>query len=178
MIWAYVLENMDLEVNRSNQNLFLLINELQMPDDNKHFDTNLDRPELKNLLEVIQPGDRLAIRSVLDLADSLSDLISVFQKLTEKQITLCSCEEDYLCGEDYLETLTDFTGLYVEFEKKKQRHSYIKAVEDGTVGRPQKTKEIEQAVSMYQSGKYKVNQIESLTGVSKSTLYRYLKNEK
>ena len=177
MIWAYVLENMGLEDNRNNQNLFLLINDLEIPDDNRYFDCNLDRPELKNLLEVLQPGDRLAIRSVMDLADSLSDLIGVLQKLSDKQVTLCSCLEPYLCGEDYLETLTGFAQLYVSFEKKKQQQSYKKAVEDGTVGRPTKAKEVEQALSMYQSGKYKVNQIESITGVSKSTLYRYLKNE-
>lgn len=177
MVWAYVLENMGLEDNRNNQNLFLLINDLEIPDDNRYFDCNLDRPELFKLLEVLQHGDRLAIRSVLDLADTLSDLIRVLQKLTNKQITLCSCEEDYLCGEDYLDTLNGFVKLYVSFEKKKQQQSYKKAVEEGTVGRPAKTREIEQAISMYQSGKYKVNQIESITGVSKSTLYRYLKNE-
>lgn len=177
MIWAYVLENVSLEGNRSNQNLFLLINDLQIPDDNRYFDTNLDRPELESLLQALQSEDRLAIRSVLDLADTLSDLISVFQKLTGKQITLCSCEEDYLCGTDYLDTLTDFTQLYVDFEKKKQEQSYKKALDNGSVGRPAKTKEIEQAISMYQSGKYKVNQIESITGISKSTLYRYLRNK-
>lgn len=177
MIWAYVLENMDLEDKRSNQDLFLLIKDLEIKDDNLYFDKNLERLELLKLIEVLQSEDRLAIRSVMDLADSLSDLICVFQKLTEKQITLCSCEEDYLCGEDYLDTLNGFVKLYVDFEKKKQQQSYKKAVEDGTVGRPAKTREIEQAISMYQSGKYKVTQIEAVTGISKSTLYRYLKNE-
>lgn len=177
MILAYVLENMGLEDIRSNQNSFLLIKDLEIPEDNLYFDKDLHRPELKNLIEVLQPGDRLAIRSVMDLSDTLSDLISVLQKLRDKSIILCSCLEPYLCGEDYLETLTDFTQLYVDFEKKKQKQSYQKAVEDGTVGRPAKTREIEQAISMYQSGKYKVTQIEAVTGISKSTLYRYLKNE-
>lgn len=177
MVWAYVLENMGLEDFRSNQNLFLLINDLQIPDENRYFDCSLDRTELFTLLEVLQHGDRLAIRSVLDLADTLSGLISVFQKLTDKQVTLCSCLEPYLCGDDYLETLNGFARLYIDFEKKKQQQSYKKALESGSVGRPTKAKEVEQALNMYKSGKYKVNQIESITGVSKSTLYRYLKNE-
>ncbi len=178
MIWAYVLENMDLEDNRSNQNLFLLISDLQIPEDNQYFDKDLHRTELYKLIEVLQSGDRLAIRSVMDLADTLSDLISVFQKLRNKSIILCSCLEPYLCGDDYLDTLNGFVKLYVDFEKKKQQQSYQKALDSGSVGRPAKTKEIEQAISMYQSGKYKVNQIEAVTGISKSTLYRYLKNEK
>lgn len=177
MIWAYVLENMCLEDVRSNQNLFLLIKDLEIPEDNQYFDRDLHGPELKNLLEVLQHGDRLAIRSVLDLADTLSGLISVFQKLTKKQITLCSCEESYLCGDDYLDTLNGFARLYIDFEKKKQQQSYQKALESGSVGRPAKTREVEQALTMYQSGKYKIGQIEAITGISKSTLYRYLKNE-
>lgn len=178
MIWAYVLENMGLEDFRNNQSIFILINDLGIPADAQLFDKDLHRPELKNLLEVLQSGDRLAIRSVLDLADSLSDLISVLQKLSDKHITLCSCEEPYLCGDDYLDTLNGFARLYIDFEKKKQQQSYQKALDSGSVGRPVKAKEVEQAISMYQSGKYKVQQIEAITGVSKSTLYRYLKNEK
>ncbi|MEA4989062.1 MAG: helix-turn-helix domain-containing protein [Anaerovorax sp.] len=177
MILAYVLENMGPTDFRNNQNVFLLIKDLEISENNQYFDSNLERLELFKLIEVLQAKDRLVIRSVMDLADSLSDLIGVFQKLTEKQITLCSCEEDYLCGDDYLDTLNGFAQLYVDFEKKKQQQSYQKALDSGSVGRPAKAKEVEQALDMYQSGKYKVNQIESITGVSKSTLYRYLKNE-
>lgn len=177
MIWAYVLENMGPTDFRNNQNVFLLIKDLEISENNQYFDSNLERLELFKLIEVLQSEDRLAIRSVLDLADTLSGLISVFQKLTDKQVTLCSCLEPYLCGDDYLETLNGFARLYIDFEKKKQQQSYKKALESGSVGRPAKAKEVEQALNMYQSGKYKVNQIESITGVSKSTLYRYLKNE-
>lgn len=180
MLWAYVLENISNEDVRNNQPLFLLIKDLEIEDDNIFIDSDTDksRPEFEKLLEVMKAEDRLAIRSVQDLADTLSDLIGVFQKLIDIGITLCSCEEPFLSGDDYLDTLDGFVKLYVDFEKKKQRQGYRQAVNEGTVGRPQKTKEIEQAISMYQSGKYKVNQIEAVTGVSKSTLYRYLKNEK
>lgn len=179
MLWAYVLENIDNVEFRDNKPLFLLIKDLEIVDEQIFIDkdTENQRPELDKLIAIMQTEDRLAIRSVLDLADNLSDLIGVFQKLTNKQIMLCSCEENYLCGDDYLDTLNGFVKLYVDFEKKKQQQSYQKALENGSVGRPAKTKEVEQAISMYQSGKYKVNQIESITGVSKSTLYRYLKNE-
>ncbi len=179
MLWAYVLENVENKDFRNNQPLFLLIKDLEIEDDRIFIDNDADksRPELKKLLEVLQSGDRLAIRSVQDLSDNLADLISVFQKFTDIGIALCSCEEPFLSGDDYLDTLNGFVKLYVDFEKKKQRQAYRQAVNEGTVGRPAKTKEIEQAISMYNSGNYKVSQIEAVTGISKSTLYRYLKNE-
>ena len=40
-----------------------------------------------------------------------------------------------------------------------------------------KTDDVEKAIKLYQSKIYTVSQIERLTGVSKSTLYRYLKEE-
>lgn len=179
MLWAYVLENVENEDFRNNQPLFLLIKDLEVEDDNVFIDSDTDksRPELEKLLEVMTVGDRLAIRSVQDLADTLSDLISVFQKLTDIGIVICSCEEPFLSGDDYLDRLDGFVKLYVDFEKKKQRQGYRQAVNEGIVGRPAKTKEIEQAISMYNSGNYKVSQIEAITGISKSTLYRYLRNE-
>lgn len=179
MLWVYVLENVDNVEFRDNKALFLLIKDLEVLEEQIFIDkdTENQRQELSRLLESLQLEDRLAIRSVLDLADNLSALIGVFQKLTNKQITLCSCLEPYLCGTDYLDTLNNFTKLYVAFEKKKQVQGYKQALNEGTVGRPAKSREVKKALSMYQSGKYKVNQIEAVTGVSKSTLYRYLKNK-
>lgn len=175
MIWAYILENQGVEDLRSNQSVFLLINELGISDDYIVFDDNTTRPELNGLLSELNAGDRLIVRSIEDMADTVEGITDILQLLTDKQITLCSCEEDFLCGEDYLCTLTGCVRLLSAFQKKKQRSAYDKAYSAGKVGRPQKTQEIEIALTMYQSGKFKVAQITAVTGVSKSTLYRYLK---
>ena len=175
MIWAYVLENQGVEDLRSNQPVFLLINELGIADDYIVFDDNTARPELDRLLSELSVGDRLIVRSVEDMADTMENLTDILQTLTDKQVTLCSCEEDFLCGQDYLCTLTGCIRLLSVFQKKKQRSAYDKAYTAGKVGRPPKTQEIEMAVTMYQSGKFKIAQITAVTGVSKSTIYRYLK---
>ena len=44
VIWAYVLENQGVEDLRSNQPVFLLINELGIADDYIVFDDNTARP--------------------------------------------------------------------------------------------------------------------------------------
>ncbi len=179
VLWAYVLENVESKDFRDNKPLFLLIRDLEITENNLFIDrdTDIKKPELKRLLDIVSLGDRLAIRSIEDLADSLSDLIDVFQIFTDKQIILFSCEEPVFSGTDYLESLTGFVKLYLSLEKRKRQKFYQQAVEEGRVGRPAKTKEIEQAISLYNTGNYKVNQIEAITGISKSTLYRYLKKE-
>lgn len=180
MLYIYVLENKECVDFRDNSPLFLLIKDFQVEDDFIYIDSDTDmvRPELSKLIDIMQPEDKLAVRSVMDMANSLSGLLNIFEKLSNKKITLFSCVEPFLCGTDYLDTLNDFTRLYVSFEKKKQVSGYRQAVNAGAVGRPIKSKEVEKALSMYNSGKYKISQIEAMTGISKTTLYRWLKNEK
>lgn len=174
MIWAYVLENQGVQDLRSNQPVFLLINELGISDDYIVFDDDTTRPELNGLLSELNAGDRLIVRSVEDMADTMTELQTVFQLLTDKRVTLCSCVEDFLCGEDYLSALTGCMALLTAFRRKKQKLAYDKAHSAGKVGRPEKTIAIEQAVAMRQTGLFSISQISAVTGVSKSTLYRHI----
>lgn len=179
MVWAYVMENGDGVEKHDNTPVFQLIQKMGLTDDQLVFDQDNNRGEFCKLLESLQMGDKLIIRSVADLADDLMDLICVFQKLTDKEISLCSCEEPFLSGEDYLGSITEFTCLYVLFQKKKQQAGYRKACAEGRVGRPAtKSKDIEQAIELYKSDACTISQITALTGVSKTTLYRVLKEQK
>lgn len=179
MVWAYVMENGNGVEKHDNTPVFQLIQKMELPDDQLVFDQDNNRTEFCKLLESLQTGDKLIIRSVADLADDLMDLICVFQKLTDKEISLCSCEEPFLSGEDYLGSITEFTRLYVLFQKKKQQAGYRKACAEGRVGRPPtKSKDIEQAIELYKSDACTISQITALTGVSKTTLYRVLKEQK
>ena len=179
MVWAYVMENGNDTEKHDNTQVFQLIQKMGLTDDQLVFDQTEARTEFCKLLESLQTGDKLIIRSVADLADDLMDLICVFQKLTDKEVSLCSCEEPFLSGEDYLGSITEFTRLYVLFQKKKQVAGYKKACAEGRVGRPPtKSKEIEQAIELYKSDACTISQITALTGVSKTTLYRVLKEQK
>lgn len=174
-MWVYILENKTQTQFRSNQTVFRLINEFEI--DEEHIfidgDDSFERPELDELIDKISGGERLIVRSVTDFADSLVELTDVFQKLSDKGIILFSCEEPFFCGEDYLENLSGYIRFYLTYQKKKQQQAYYKAVSAGKVGRPSKDKAIGQALELYQSG-LKIAQIETLTGISKSTLYRHL----
>ena len=178
MVWAYVMENGFGAEEHSNQTVFEMVQKIGVADEQIVFEQTEDRPELCKLLERLHDEDILIVRSVADLADDVINLIRVFQTLAEKQVSLCDCEESFLSGKDYLDVVTKFTQLYVLFQKKKQVAGYKKACEEGRVGRPTiKQKEIEQAMSLYWNSDYTIRQIAVLTGVSKSTLYRALKEQ-
>ena len=172
LLWGYVLENSNSEEMRDNQSLFQLIQQLEIADDNLYFDMNgTEQTELNKLLKDIQPENRLVIRSVEDLADSMDELVKIFKVLSDKKISLCSCEEPFLSGEDYTENLNSYLKLHKCFIEKKKQKAYQKAVTEGRVGRPVKESDIKKAIELYKSEKLTVEQITAVTGISKTTLY-------
>lgn len=178
MLWGYILENSHSEDKRNNQPLFQLIQQLEVADDNLYFDMNgTEQTELQKLLKDIQIEDRLVIRSVEDLADSMDDLIKTLKLLADKKISLCSCEEPFLSGEDYTDNLNSYLKLHKSFIEKKKQKAYQKAVTEGRVGRPVKENDIKKAIDLYKSEKLTVEQITAVTGISRTTLYRYINKE-
>ena len=178
MLWGYILENSHSEDKRNNQPLFQLIQQLEIADDNLYFDmSGKEQTELQKLLKDIQPENRLVIRSVEDLADSMDELIKILKLLSDKEISLCSCEEPFLSGEDYADNLNSYLKLHKSFIDKKKQKAYQKAVAEGRVGRPVKESDIKKAIDLYKSNNFTVEQIKAVTGISKTTLYRYINKE-
>lgn len=178
MYYAYVLENMGKDDLRDNSSLFTLINDFDLGDEQVCFDVDYKRVQLMSFLEKLKSGDKLLIRSVEDLCDTLENLTSIFKCLSDREVILYSCKEPFLCGEEYLENLESSMKMILYFTKRKKEIGYQIAVLEGKVGRPAKKEEILKAVEMYKSGKFKVSQIEVITGISKSSLYRYLQDSK
>ena len=175
MLLSYVLENTNKEEIRDNTPLFQLIHEMEIDENYIFIDSEgQNRNELEEMLSYIEKQDIIVIRSVLDLADTLEELKEILRQFTEKQISLCSCIEPYLSGEDFFETFNSFITIYKVFIDRKKKSGYQKAVAEGRVGRPVKAKDLEKAISLYEEGRLDINQVVALTGVSKSTIYRYL----
>ena len=179
MLYVYFLDIQPWEKERTNQKLFQLIQDFDIPEERIYVDdTGNDRTELDKLLDALEKEDMLIIRSVTDLTDDINGLlVELFPLLTEKGVELFSCEESFLCGYEYQNTLVGVIELLRYFRSLKKADNYQRALEAGKVGRPSKTDDVEKAIKLYQSKIYTVSQIERLTGVSKSTLYRYLKEE-
>ncbi|TKI26546.1 recombinase family protein, partial [Bacillus cereus] len=76
---------------------------------------------------------------------------------------------------DIVKHLVDFQSDVISEKTKK---GLYEAKQKGvTTGRPRKPDEnVKRAIVMYQSGNYSLAEIREETGISKSTLYRYLEN--
>lgn len=176
MNWAYVLEVQGKE-ERDNTPIFQKIIELDLDGEFIAFDMENGRPqvELEKLITKMQPHDTLYIRSVVDLGDSMETALNALSALSERQVTLYSCVEPYLDKLGYLETVQGIMQVLEDFKKKKQKRAYYKAVEGGRVGRPSTFRGKEEVVKLYQQGHLDIKGLMILTGLSKSTIYRYLK---
>lgn len=177
--FAYVLE-VGTE-DRSNTPIFQKIMELDLKDNEVFFDMEGDpQTQLDCLLTQIGPNDNLFIRSLLDLSDTAYGMIDILSVLTHKGVALHSCVEPYLPEHGYLEVVQGIMQIIKDYNQKKQKAAYGKAVEKGKVGRPAKlgAEDKEKVVHLYQEEKASIKDIQAITGLSKSTIKRYLRRSK
>lgn len=174
--YAYFIENTDSDNFRDNSKVFKLIQDLNIQEEDVFIDTGLDKNELEKLIDVINRGDRLIISTVKDLADDAKQLSDILQVLQDRKVVLCSCSENFLNGNDYHMSLRGFVDLHKYYLKKKQEIGFEKAKKEGTVGRPKQTEAIEKALRLYDTKAFSIDEIEKLSGISSSTIYRYLKD--
>ena len=177
---AYFIENTTDEYI-DNTALFKIINDLEIEDEFVYSDTVGCRDDLEKLLDDMDnifteaSTKRLVIRSVVDLSDSAKGLISILSDFQDKGIILCSISEPYLSGENYFTMLSGFIQITNYYSEKRRKQGYEYAKEKGTIGRKAKTEETAKAIRLYKTGAFTTAEIEQLSGVSSSTLYRALK---
>lgn len=138
-----------------------------------------DRKELQKLLADLQAGDTVIVKELTRVSRSTQDMLSLVAEITAKGCYIKSLSETWLdtsspAGELML---TIFAGM-AQFERKLllQRCSEGRevAVSKGVqFGRPRKGgKQLEHALSLYQSQTLSIREICEATGVSKATLCR------
>lgn len=177
MYCVYIYEEGETNNQTDNSGVFGFVKDLHIGEDNIFTDTSKDRDNLKVLVECMDSEDCLVVRSVIELADNSRYLIDVLQALQESQVTLISLLEPFLNGKDYYNALKGNIEIHKYYLNKKRAEGYEEAKKAGLVGRPAKTEEIEKALRLYHMKAFSINEIEKLSGVSSSTLYRYRKEK-
>lgn len=175
MDYAYFIENTN-DNYIDNTELFNKIRELYIDENEVYSDVEDSKEELEKLLEVIDCGDRLVVRSVVDLSGTAKGLLNLLSDLQDRGVILESLSESYISRENYYLTFKDFIDITEHYTEKKRQRGYQQAKERGIVGRPAKTTEIEQAIRLYKTKVFTIAEIEQMTKISKTTLYRYLKD--
>lgn len=144
--------------------------------------TKKDRQELNRLLEELQEGDTVIVKELTRVSRSTQDMLNLVQQITDKGCYIKSLNESWLdTGSPAGELmLTVFAGI-AQFERKLmlQRCSEGRAVavaKGVKMGRPKSNgKQLEYALQLYKDKVMSIRKICEVTGVSKATLCRRIK---
>lgn len=145
-----------------------------------------DRLELSKLLSQIRKDDIVVVYKLDRLGRSLKHLLEVVALLNEKKVGIQSINDAIDTTTPQGRLFFNISACFAEFERDLIRERTKAGLEAARArgrkgGRRQgMTKEAEQkailAESYYKEGKMGVNQIATEIGVSKMTLYKYLRH--
>ena len=142
--------------------------------------TKRNRPELEKLLDRITEGDVVVIESLSRLGRSTKDLIELTELFQSKGVHLVSLKEKIDTSTSTGKLLFTLMSAIAQFERDviadRTREGLSAARARGRLGgRPKVNQDsIKKAVKLYHTKQHSIKEIEELTGVKKSTLYRYL----
>lgn len=138
------------------------------------------RAELENLFMTIGKGDELFVQSIVVLADSQHQFLDILRLAERDQIIIHFVDEQLTNKKIQKVSLLQSAAFFVDLQSKFLSHSSTftlqAAKQQGKlIGRPRKSdKNLQLAYEMYDSKNYTLYDIKEATGISKSTLYRYL----
>ncbi len=142
--------------------------------------TKKDRPELTKMLERMTANDTVVVESLSRLGRSTKDLIDLTELFEQKGVHLVSLKESIDTSTSTGKLLFTLMSAIAQFERDtiadRTREGLRSARARGRKGgRPRVNPScIQKAVKLYHTKQYSIKEIEELTGVKKSTLYRNL----
>lgn len=142
--------------------------------------TKKERPELTKMLERMTANDTVVVESLSRLGRSTKDLIDLIELFEQKGVHLVSLKESIDTSTSTGKLLFTLMSAIAQFERDtiadRTREGLRSARARGRKGgRPRVNPGcIQKAVKLYHTKQYSIKEIEELTGVKKSTLYRNL----
>ena len=143
--------------------------------------TRKDRPELLRMIDMLREGDTVIICELTRLSRSVKDLFDLVEQVEKAGANIKSLKEPWLDTTTPQGRLlfTIFSGVS-QFERELIRERTMEGLASARArgrmgGRPGKDKKIvEQALTLYDSKAYSVDEISKTTGISRATLYKYV----
>ncbi|MGK9184787.1 recombinase family protein [Priestia filamentosa] len=140
------------------------------------------RVEFDDMLKNVKEGDTVIVYKFYCIADSTRHLIELIEYFSDHNIHFVSILDNVDTSTSEGKIFFDMIKRMGEFQhdviSERTRAGLKEAKQKGkNSGRPKKPDyNVHRALEMYWSKKYKISQITEATGISKTTLYRYLDN--
>ena len=145
--------------------------------------TKRNRPELEKLLERLTEGDTVVVESLSRLGRSTKDLIWLMETFNTKGVNLVSLKESIDTTTSTGKLLFTLMSAIAQFERDviadRTREGLNSARARGRKGgRPRTdTDKLRKAIKLYNTQQYSLAEIEDMTGVKRSTLYRGMRSK-
>lgn len=144
--------------------------------------TQNERPQLKAMLDYVREGDTVIVTRPDRLARSTADLLSITKRLSEQGVILRVLSMQLDTSTPTGKLMLTMLGAIAEFERElmleRQREGVAKAKAEGKYkGRaPTARSRSDQVIQLKSEGK-SVPQIVSITGISRASVFRILKQD-
>jgi len=168
-------QNLDRQIDALNKyGVDILFNE-------KMSGTKRERPELNKLIDRMSSGDTVVIESLSRLGRSTKDLIELMELFNSKEVNLVSLKESIDTNTSTGKLLFTLMSALAQFERDLISERTVEGLRAARSrgrmgGRPRINEDkVRKVIKLYVTGQYSLREIQDLTGIKKSTLYRSLK---
>lgn len=147
---------------------------------------NTERPEFNNMMQYLRDGDTLYVQSFDRLSRNIVDLLNTINKLNSKNIRLISLKESFDLTSPTGRLILEIIGAISQFEREnlleRQREGIAIAKQKGVYkGRKPNVYEgsfKNDVLNDVIAKKISVSEAARLLGVTRATVYNYLKQYK
>ena len=145
--------------------------------------TKKSRPQLDILLGRLRPGDTLVVYELKRLGRNTKQLLALMEDFQANKIEFVSLTENIdtktPMGKFVFTTWCALAQLDRDIISENTKSGLKAARARGRVGgrKPHDPKKVDMALKMYYSNEYSINDIIEATGISKQSLYDYLKKD-